>query len=124
MECRALAKLQSRCGRFPHSIALLLCVFPFSTSAQLTPSVPLLESYDAGVERNRQETGEAQALPKTMTICADRVARRCWTEAGATACETEDGRAEVFALVTVHEAHSDAGSRLEACWVEMKYPTQ
>jgi hypothetical protein len=57
-----------------------------------------------------------------MTICADRAARRCWTEAGVTPCETEGGTGEVFAVVTVGGAESDAGRRLEQCWSEMKVP--
>lgn len=111
-----------RRGFLPLSFALLLCVCPPPASPQPTPSVPLLESYDDQVRQDEREKGGAQAIPQLMTICTDRTARRCWTEAGATACETEGATGEVFAVVVVAGAESDAGPRLEQCWSEMKVP--
>ena len=115
-KARAMRRLSSGIV-FP----ILLLSGPMYSSAQPTPVVPSLESYDAQLRRRPvEDEAPSQALPTVMTICADRAARRCWTEAGATACETEEGKAEVFAVVAVNGAESEGPVRLERCWSEMK----
>ena len=110
---------------FGIALPVLLLMDPSYVSSEPTPAVPPLESYDARI-RDRGNEGEhpAQPLPQEMTVCADRVAKRCWTEAGVTSCPTTEGNGEVFAVVTVSESDSESARRLEKCWSEMRSPAE
>ena len=100
-------------------VAVLGSISPVIAYAGDAPVLPKLESLAAEAfdtaasdEEGTPAVDPAQRMPQMMTVCIDRAALRCWTEAGVSSC----GGAEVYGVSEIDERETLAGELLQRCW--------
>lgn len=96
------------------SIALAICT-GFQAVGIDVPVLPRLDDLDVE-QPSTADDAPAMRLPATMTVCIDRGAGRCWTEAGESHC---DGGA-VFGSGTTGVDDPRLPEIFDRCWLSVR----
>jgi hypothetical protein len=101
-------------------VALLIAVAGGTALAgDLEPQLPKLEDLERHATPAAVAPSEpAQPMPSTVTICIDRIARRCWSAAGQNDCREGSADAGVYRVLE-NRADGGAGEALAACWADI-----
>ena len=95
------------------SIAAVVCLLACAGAAlgQGAATAPKLDSLHPDPSVQQQSDG-AIALPRTLTICQDTKAGRCWSASGTSDCPG----GSVFRTVAADAERMDASEALRECW--------